>query len=1454
MSVSDSEHFLNVIDQSHLLNDEQLARVQRRVEDVREPVEPLRLAYILAQGGYVTVWQARRLLAGRTNFYLGRYKLLSRIDKGGMGTVFKAQHALMDRIVALKVMSRALLSSSRATARFTREVKAAAALNHPNIITAYDADCVGSTHFLVMEYVDGRDLNFWLRHLGPFPPALACECIMQAAKGLAHAHHQKMVHRDIKPVNLLVAWSTETNRPVIKILDMGLARFKSETSEDGGLTRAGTIVGTPDYIAPEAAENFKSADIRADIFSLGCALFKLLTGQLPFKGDNTMAKLMARTRRDAPLASSLRPETPKELDEIVAKMLARSPKLRYQTPADVAEALAPFAASTLGDQDALELLKELPAPDSGDSIMRIEPDADTSLDECYEDLSDAPLRDEGAQARAGDRADQADGEELGFAPLEREPTPRAFTAQGSAPPSTQNSAQTKPPPADEALAPLETEPEPQADLVEDWLREGEKEADLLRRSRGIFGALFGHRPRGARRNVWDSPLLILGGGMLLLFILIGALLLWTLNRGTGDRALRFADDDFDSGSYGQAIHKYDEYLRRYPNHVRVSHARVRRGLARLLQAVDIGRSWPDALQTAQDVIEEISTEAAFGEARADLGALLLKTAEGLAAQAAEEQRRELVDQTRTALGLFDKYAPGPQKREQPIREIELSLEMTTRKLQQDVALAEAVEAMKTAAQRGATQEAYATGQALLKNYPNLANHPDLNEALLAVAQAQRGAVEVDETAKAALTVEAQRVVQNTVVLSSRRDSGSVELSRQHVFALAQGAAYGLNASDGRVLWRRFVGFDTQFVPRTVSDAAGADAVLIDSSRNEIVRVAAATGELDWRQPLEDRIVGLPMVGRERLVVSTQSGQLVTLDLESGAITRTVKLPQELSIGPAADAYLRNAYQLAHHSNIFVLSMDDGTPQQVYHVGHERGTATVAPLVVERYLILTENHRLHDCRIRVFLLDESGQIDRQLQSVALEGQMHVSPVVSGEYLHAVTDLKAMYSFRISPPGEAEPLTLLASTLPTGDRHTVRFFAGRGNRVWVAGTRLSEFGVEFSRARFTPKWSEHPGDVFLQPLELIDDVLIQVRRRAEGTGVTVAATNLADGATLWEANLAMRAARGTSHAVVDQRLLTLTADGALFAVGFEQLTGRPAVVEPFAHADLRAGLFEDSSVATLSGGRWAAVTRDDARRILLIDSQNTASPFRWINSPDEIASALVGWAGRLLVPGKSGPVHILDIANGSEAANPFHPRLQPGLQSAWHGTVLPAGNEVLLAESGRKLYRVGIRREPELHLAALATADLSAPLIAPPAIIGETAYVVDGQGQVVAFRLPDLVPAETWSLDGRLVWGPKRVGSAVLLASDRGELFCFGAEQQLRWKILLERGPLAGAPVEQDGSLILASRNGTVWRVSLESGEELGVVNVGEPLSSGALVVQGRLVIAAQDGTLLTTPLP
>jgi formylglycine-generating enzyme required for sulfatase activity/tRNA A-37 threonylcarbamoyl transferase component Bud32 len=267
-----------------------------------------------------------------------------------MGVVYLAQNKLMGRKEVLKVVSRELMDRRGVLDRFLREIRNAAQLHHTNIVTAYSAIRAGETVAFAMEHVEGEDLASYVKTQGPLPVAHACYFAYQAALGLQYAHEKGMVHRDIKPGNLILA--RQGRRAVVKVLDFGLAKASREERVDKGLTHEGQMLGTPDYIAPEQSLDATKADIRADIYSLGCTLYYLLTGGPPFQAPSLYEVLQALHSQEAKPLNLVRAEVSPELAAVVSKMMAKDPKSRYQTPIEVAQAIKPFFKTAPGEQAA----------------------------------------------------------------------------------------------------------------------------------------------------------------------------------------------------------------------------------------------------------------------------------------------------------------------------------------------------------------------------------------------------------------------------------------------------------------------------------------------------------------------------------------------------------------------------------------------------------------------------------------------------------------------------------------------------------------------------------------------------------------------------------------------------------------------------------------------------------------------------------------------------------------------------------------------------------------------------------------------------------------------------------------------------------------------------------------------------------------------------------------------
>jgi serine/threonine protein kinase len=354
MTLVDADTLLNVLRRTQLLALEQVEQIQRDLLPHYPDSESL--AHYLVEIDWLTPYQMQLFLSGRWDeVVIGPYQVMDRLGEGGVSEVFKAWDTLRGRIVALKVLRQDLGDHEELARQFQQEHQAITRLNHPNIIKTFDAGHVKGLFYFAMECVEGMDLERFIRMVGPLSVEVACDYARQAAQGLQHAHGNGLVHRDIKPANLFLInpplpGGRKGPDPVVKILDWGLARCiptegESAIEHEG---EKGRLLGTADYIAPEQIEDATLVDIRADIYSLGCVLYYLLTGQPPFRGTSVMQKIVQHRESPPPSVRELRPDVPAELDEFIIKLLAKSPEQRVQIPLLLVAALRKYTSGQTG--------------------------------------------------------------------------------------------------------------------------------------------------------------------------------------------------------------------------------------------------------------------------------------------------------------------------------------------------------------------------------------------------------------------------------------------------------------------------------------------------------------------------------------------------------------------------------------------------------------------------------------------------------------------------------------------------------------------------------------------------------------------------------------------------------------------------------------------------------------------------------------------------------------------------------------------------------------------------------------------------------------------------------------------------------------------------------------------------------------------------------------------------
>ncbi|NUQ61329.1 MAG: PQQ-binding-like beta-propeller repeat protein [Pirellulales bacterium] len=971
----------------------------------------------------------------------------------------------------------------------------------------------------------------------------------------------------------------------------------------------------------------------------------------------------------------------------------------------------------------------------------------------------------------------------------------------------------------------------------------EKKKDFFGRGRKIQ----------AKGNVWDSPLLLIGGGTLLLLSIVAGVLIWAISRQSAEELLKIADDSYSAGSYTRAIQEYNRFLEKAPDDPAASKAKIRRGLAQMRQAVDSSTDWSKSLEVTRTVLGEISSETDFrGEAQPELAAMLPKLAEGLAKRAHEKSDQALIGQSEETLALIEKYIARSSRPHTRLADVETLLALTKREIARSGKLAEAIAGMKAASAADKTAQAYLVRASLLKEYPDLASNEQLREAVLAVSRAEQAGVKPGGEKQAAQTAELPAPYRAAVALARRETTAEAPgAAGRTVFAVAGGATYGLDAAGGKVLWRRATGFADNgrspgFPPTPVSDAPGSDVLLVDAARNELVCLEGPTGKLRWRFPVTERFDAHPVIAGQRVLVATRSGRLLSIDLASGESPGHIRFPQELRTGPAVSPDGSTVFQAAEHSNLFVLSLPDSRCTQVLYLGHEPGSITVPPVVVGSLLVVARNGVGEQCTLHVMSItskDKSNSLT-PLQQLPVKGHVHTAPVVSGRRMLVVTDKAELAVFEVRGTEPDKPIGKVAEGVASGEENLVRFPLLLGEQFYLGDALLTKYDVQASRGRLQPRWTENKDSVTLQPLSAIGETVYHVRRKIGLPGVFVSAT-ASDGKTLWQTQLAAGLVEEPLAAAGSDRLVLLSSLGAVYALPATEPARPTAMDQPLAAIPVAELQKPIDHAVYLDDGSVAMAAGKDAEEIVVTNLQDSPPRLRRLALPDPLGGPLAAFSGALVAPSKIGQVFLLDPRSGEKRAEPFQPTVQSGVEYLWQ-RVAANGPKELLASDGRGLYRIGLEETPKRHLAMLAGAAPSSPIRSAPAVVGTAVCAVDASNNLVAFALPELKASGSWPLGGPCTWGPWQAGKHVLLATD-DHLVCADG-RQVCWKVPLPFGQPAGGPIADGESFLVAAAGGTVWRAELSTGKTLGRVELGAALANGPVRIGERLLVVGRDGTL------
>ncbi len=958
----------------------------------------------------------------------------------------------------------------------------------------------------------------------------------------------------------------------------------------------------------------------------------------------------------------------------------------------------------------------------------------------------------------------------------------------------------------------------------------------------------------AKENPWDSKLMILGGGALLLFVLMGGALYFALTWQSADELYDLAEEDYKRASYTQAIEKYDKFVARFPKHISVSRAKVHRGLSKMRQVVDPAKNasqFAQALTEAKTILAEIGPESAFGEASADLSAMLPKIAGGLSQAAMETLSPGITAEAEEAVKLVDRYAPK-EGTSPKMSEARSQIEVARRNTSRDEELKKSVVLIREKLAADDTAAAYALRTALVRDFTDLTEDPRLLRVTLEIAEKERELIRfvpevapagnpVDMAAKnatgAGFSAENVALIQPASV-SSGNTAGAGEVVR---LVAAPDAIYAMNAMNGTVFWRYSLRGNLrtrtpQNLPVWVREEgragkAGNDLGLlaVDAKNQTLNFIAKET--LQWTQKIGEKVSANVMTaGTEALVAST-SGKLHAFRVPEGGKVGFYQFQQPLVTAPARDAERGMLYQIAEHSNMFALvdAERDGKPcVRVYHVGHRAGEVLLPPMVVGDFVLVMMKWE-ENTQVKVYPRAEAAPHALLLDSVedaalvaavapvqefTITGSVDATPQVMNNRVLLVSDTGEMQVWSISAANEHEPFQVIArgSGQDTGrtktgvnDASSPFFPLLNANEVYVAGTQLERFDIQATNNRLQSRWVVNTESVTLQPLEWIAaaKTLMHVRLVKNREGMNILAVETAQGRAQWDIQLAVPFITEPTI-LADGRVLVCTQSGAIFDVtekisemsaaagGKNAPPGKDAVLQDvIGQAPAEYVPQQVAQSFCDENGNFVLLPAGQSRQLLIFSDKEKR--FQAKSVSDVISGTLLPFQTAIFVPCQKGQIFLMDRLEGTMKATPFQPKLR-GEDFVWKLAQIGTKSQWIAADNHARLYRFSLQKGKEKGLPALledASVKLEASVVGEIAFSGENAYFVDEKRQLCSFQplARELKVTVLARLKEDVTAGPWVFGNTLVAENETGEMLAWDMTGKSLWKKKLPTSPPA-----------------------------------------------------------------
>ncbi|MGB9688914.1 PQQ-binding-like beta-propeller repeat protein [Thermogutta sp.] len=1067
-------------------------------------------------------------------------------------------------------------------------------------------------------------------------------------------------------------------------------------------------------------------------------------------------------------------------------------------------------------------------------------------------LEEAPVKDEETLSLADDVVD--------LVPLEEEP-PRKTPAAPSSPPRAvplESGDAT----SEAASGNIETPPSgPTEDLLSELLPSTSPTPATT-----PLAATW-TSPR--RKTPWESPLILFGGGGILLLLFAGVVLLWSLNRRSGDELLAEADADYHAGSYTQAIHKYTQFLDNFPRHPQAGPAKVRRGLAQIRQAVQTQESVA-ALSAIKEVLDQISPLPDFhAEADAELTAILPPLADNLARAALQKVDPALVEKGQEALAYCRRFIPQDKRPVAKLDEIATMLELARRRISQTEELTRTIGRLEELLAKGELDQTYEVRKKFLEDYPQARNNAELIRVMRRIAEAEKARVKFVEPSPVPNAPKRPPLEQTAVFAFLKKGEAPLPEDRVVTFS-DQSSVFAIEARTGKLLWQRRTGESVATIGPSqtpcVLEIDNRPAIALPDRINTCIAcLEAGTGNTLREIRLPEPPVQCALTDAATATVLGDSGRIYVVDFQEGKVLRELTLPQKPAFLPVLGGDPVRWYLVGEHSNIFVLDPVEGKCVDVWYVGHEPGQLCVPPVVIGEYLVLPMQNGEKTTQLRVLALSqrsgepkESQATEALIQVIPLPGKLRTAVQVQGSRLSLITHEGHVQVYQLRAGDRQQPLVLLAEGksprgLPQFDQWVAPWVVLAGDSLLTADTSLAQFELQASAARLIPRWVACENTLAIAPPVIMDSTVFYTYRRPNRPGIFISALNATDGRSYWEVHLSDPGIALTPSPSDPSQVLAVTWSGHVAGWNRSGENQLPKVVQALATTEMPLVPSPEVEPLTCSPapGLWL-ITYPGSSDLLKIDARANPPKHQLMRFAKAVAGPLLPLANGCTVGLDDGSLVWLPCDQENPQAVAYLGPTVPEETTRYSGAVALGDQGLIAADNRGHLVKLRLEGTPPDQFRLECERSHRLPFVSPLARLDKLVVISDAEKNLVFFDAETLQPTATIPLSSECIWGPVAGENLVYFLTAAGTFFWLSNASSMGQVAIGNRMPV-GLPIRRGQLLLVATSAGDLITIDLTTEKITSTTQLQIPLASAGTLLGDELWLSTLEGCWLRVSL-